>query len=103
MLHILVTMQIKDGSMEEFLAICAELRPLVLQEKGCLAYEYTREVPSPLGIQEPLETNRITLIERWESLEALQAHLEAPHMKQAGPRMKDLRSSVTARVLESIF
>jgi quinol monooxygenase YgiN len=103
MLHILVTMLIKEGRMKDFLSLCEELRPLVLQEKGCLTYEYTREVPSPLGIQEPLETNRITLIERWESMDALKAHLEAKHMKEIGPRMKDLRSSVTARVLESVF
>jgi len=103
MLHILVTMMIKEGRMQEFLAVCEELRPQVLQEKGCLAYDYTREVPSPLGIQEPLEPNRITLIERWESLDALKAHMEAPHMKKAAARLKDLRASVTARVLESAF
>ena len=103
MLHILVTMMVKEGHMKEFLAVCEELRPLVLREKGCQAYDYARETASPLGIQEPIETNRITLIERWESMDALKAHMETPHMKAAGLKMKDLRSSVTARVAESIF
>lgn len=103
MLHILVTMMIKEGRMKEFLSICEELRPLVLREKGCLAYDYARETNSPLGIQEPIEANRITLLERWESLDALKAHMETPHMKAAAPRMKDLRSSVSARVLEPVF
>lgn len=89
--------------MKEFLALGEELRPLVLMEKGCQAYEYTREIASPLGIQEPVEANRITLIERWESLDALKAHLETLHMKEAGLKMKDLRSSVVAKVLESVF
>jgi len=102
-MHILVTMIVKEGRMQEFLAVCEELRPLVLKENGCQAYEYTREIPSPLGIQEPIETNRITLIERWESFDALKAHMETPHMKAAGLKMKDLRSSVVARVLESLF
>jgi quinol monooxygenase YgiN len=103
MLHILVTMMVKEGRMKEFLAVCAELRPSVLREAGCQAYEYTRDAASPLGIQEPVEANRITLIERWESLDALKAHMGTPHMKEAGLKMKDLRTSVVARVVESIF
>jgi quinol monooxygenase YgiN len=103
MLHILVTMMVKEGRMKEFLAVCEGLRPLVLQEKGCLGYEYTRDMASPLGIQEPIEANRITLIEQWASIDALKAHMETPHMKEAGMHMKDLRSSVVARVLEPIF
>lgn len=103
MLRIIVTMKIKEGRMPEFLALCRELRPLVLKEAGCLAYDYTREISSPLGIQEPIEPDRVTLLESWESLDALKAHMETPHMKAAGPKMKDLRSSVVARVLEPIF
>jgi len=103
MLYVLVTMVIKEGRMQEFLALCAELRPQVLREQGCLAYDYTRETASPIGIQEPLEADRITLIERWESMDALRAHLETPHMKEAGPRMRDLRASVTARIVEPVF
>lgn len=102
-MHVLVTMTIKEGRMEEFLRICEELRPHVLREKGCQAYDYTREIPSPLGAQEPIDANRIILIERWESMEALRAHLETPHMKQAGPRMKDLRASVQVCMTESVF
>ena len=103
MIQILVTMIVKEGRMAEFIAVCEELRPLVLVEKGCQAYEYAREIASPLGIQEPINADRVTLIERWDSLDALKEHMETPHMKEAGPKMKDLRSSVAARVLESIF
>ncbi len=103
MIHILVTMVAKEGRMKEFLAIGEKLRSQVLKEKGCLAYDYAREIASPLGIQEPIDPNRITLVERWESVEALKAHMEAPHMKELGPKMADLRSSVVARVVEPIF
>ena len=103
MIHVMVTMMVKEGRMEEFLAVARELRPEVLKEAGCHGYEYIRELPSPLGIQEPVDPNRVTLLERWESFEHLKAHMETPHMKAAGPRMRDLRASVTARVAESIF
>jgi quinol monooxygenase YgiN len=96
-------MAIKKGRMEEFLAEGEKLRSLVLKEKGCLSYDYVREIPSPLPIQESIDPNRITLLERWDSLEALKAHSEAPHMRDFGDRMKDLRSSAVARVAESVF
>jgi quinol monooxygenase YgiN len=103
MINLVVTMVIKEGKMEAFLAECAKIRPLVLKEKGCIAYDYSREIPSTLPIQEPINPNRVTLVERWESMEDLTLHSAAPHMKEYGPRVKDLRVSVSARVLEPIF
>jgi quinol monooxygenase YgiN len=103
MVHVIVTMRIKPGRMGEFLAACGELRPQVLAEPGCLAYDYTRDTASPRDPQPQLDPDRITLIERWASPGALKAHLETPHMKAAGAKMKDLRASVDLRFTESIF
>ena len=103
MVYVVVTNKIVKGKMKEFLAACEEVRPHVLAEKGCLAYEHVREVRSPLGIQEPIDPDRITLVERWESLAALEAHSKAPHMAPFAARVKGLRESVTARVCETIF
>ena len=36
-------------------------------------------------------------------LDALKAHLETPHMKAAGAKMKDMRASVELRLTESLF
>ena len=102
MLHVIVTMRIKEGLMPDFLAACRELRPLVLREPGCHAYEYTRDAVSPFNPEAPLEADRITLLEQWASPEALKAHLETPHMKAAGARMKDMRASVDMRLTETI-
>jgi quinol monooxygenase YgiN len=103
MIYVVVTMKIAKGRMNEFLDACREVRPHVLRERGCLGYEHTREVASPLGIQEPVDPDRITLVERWDSLAALQAHGKAPHMATFAARVKGLRESVVARVGETIF
>ncbi len=103
MIHIVVTMIVKPGRLPDFLAECKKLRPLVLAEPGCIEYVYTRDTASPLGIQEALDANRITLIEKWDSLAALQAHTEQAHMKDFGPRIQAMRESVTARVTELAF
>jgi quinol monooxygenase YgiN len=103
MVHVIVTMRIKEGRMREFLAACEELRPLVLREPGCQAYDYTRDTASPRDPQQSIEADRITLLERWESLDALKAHLDTPHMKASGTKMKDMRASVELHFTESIF
>jgi quinol monooxygenase YgiN len=102
MLHVVVTMTVKEGRLEEFLALCRELRPKVLAEPGCLAYDYTREIPGPFG-GGPGRAGKIILLELWESMEALEAHLMAKHMKETGARMAELRSSVEVRCAEPIF
>ena len=103
MIYVVVTNQIRKGTMEDFLAACRAVRPKVLAEKGCIAYDYIREVASPLGSQEPVDPQRVTLVEKWESLEALAAHGQAPHVKEFGARVKDLREKVTIRVGELLF
>jgi quinol monooxygenase YgiN len=75
----------------------------VLGEPGCLAYDYTRDAEPPQGMRPSVDPDRITLLERWESADALKAHLGTAHMQAAGARMRDLRESVELRVVESVF
>jgi quinol monooxygenase YgiN len=103
MINVVVTMMIKDGHMSDFLAVCAEVRPKVLKERGCQGYDYYRDAPWPQATHQPAEPNRLTLLERWESPAALQAHLDTPHMKDFASRAKDLRASVEVRVVEPVF
>ena len=42
----------------------------------------------------------MTVIEKWDSVEALQAHLEAPHMARYRRTVKDIVLEVSIRVLE---
>ena len=96
MIHVIVTATINPGSLDEYLRLAAELAPQVEAEAGCRRYSYTLDIASPIGIQDPVDENRVTLIEEWESLAHLEAHLSAPHMSEYGPRMSGLRSSVAA-------
>ena len=103
MLHVIVTMTIKLGRLDEFLTLARQLAPLVHAEKGCIRYEYTLDTASPLSIQGAIDDHRVTLIEQWESAAALADHLQAPHMKQYGPAMGALRTgAVAARVTRPI-
>lgn len=105
MVYVVVTMQIKKGRVDEFLKMAEELSGFIVKEPGCLAFDFTREVKSPLGIQEPIDPDRVTLIERWESMEALEVHTQPsaspdPRKQELSQAMGDMRESLVARVTE---
>jgi hypothetical protein len=52
----------------------------VRAEDGCLEYGAAVDVPSGLAVQPPLRPDAVIVVEKWSSLPALEAHLEAPHM-----------------------
>ena len=74
--------------------------PDVLQEDGCLQYEPSIDVETNMEVQGETRPNTVVVVEKWESLEALEAHLVAPHMVAYRAKVKDLVNSVAIQVLE---
>ena len=46
-----------------------------------------------------LDENVVTIIEKWESLEALRDHLEAPHMLAYREKVKNIVAGLSLKVL----
>jgi quinol monooxygenase YgiN len=42
----------------------------------------------------------ITVVEKWESLQALRAHLQSPHMAQYRSRVKELVGGARLHILQ---
>jgi len=61
----------------------------VRQEKGCIQYIPTVDIASGLPPQVS-DANLVTMIETWESLEALRNHLKTPHMAAFFEKRKDM-------------
>lgn len=99
MVSVLATIQVKSGTRDEFLKHFIDNIPAVLNEKGCVEYFPAVDVDSGLDIQQ-LDPDSVTVIEKWESLDALHAHLKAPHMADYKERVKDIVVSLTLKVLE---
>ena len=56
-------------------------------------------MPTGIPIQVPQRENVVTLIERWESVDALKDHLTQPHFIEYRERVKDVMKSVSIQVL----
>ena len=100
MIHVLATIEIAPGRREDFLAAFQELVPDVRAEKGCIEYGPAIDVATSIGDSPSPRENVVTVIEKWDSVEALQAHLEAPHMARYRRTVKDIVLEVSIRVLE---
>lgn len=98
MINVIASIRIKFGKMPEFLEICKANVPTVRAEKGCMEYMPTVDIDSRLPTQE-LDPQLVTIIEKWESLEALHRHLKAPHMLAYRDKVKELVEGRTLKVL----
>ena len=101
MIHVIASIHIKEGRLSEFIEIFKSNIPNVLEEKGCLEYVPTVDVTAGLPPQE-LNENVVTIIERWESVEDLKAHVSAPHMLAYKETTKDLVDKMSLRVLGEV-
>jgi quinol monooxygenase YgiN len=102
MIHVVATVTLQPQARETFLQEFARLRPEVLREDGCLAYEASIDHPSGLARQIGLRADVVTILERWHSVAALQAHSTAPHMQGFRERVASLVRSTELQVLQPV-
>ena len=100
MITVLASIYVKAGQRDKFLDIFKANVPSVCAENGCISYVPMVDVDSELAPQE-LDENIVTIVEQWESLEALKAHLVAPHMLKYKNNVKNIVEKVTLKVLEN--
>ena len=101
MIHVLAKIQLASGKRDEFLAEFHQLVPLVQAETGCVEYGPAVDATTDIGAQKSIGADTVMIIEKWESLEALEAHLQAQHMQDYRPRVRDLVQGATLHILTS--
>ncbi len=99
MICVIATIEIAEGQREAFLTEFRRVVPKVLQEPGCLEYAPMIDVATSIGMQSPPRPNVVTVVEKWASVAALEAHLIAPHMVEYRKAVKPLVQEVSLRIL----
>lgn len=76
--------------------------PQVRAENGCRLYTLLKDADTDW--EKPMRFGQRTywMVEKWDSIEALKAHIDAPHMKAFGPTVRDMRKNATFHVLEPV-
>lgn len=99
MIDVIATIRVAAGKRAEFLKIFKANVPSVLAEDGCKHYYPAIDIESGIEVQAK-DDREVTVIEQWESLDHLRAHLGAPHMATYREQVKDLVEQVSLKVLE---
>jgi len=100
MITVLATITLNEGFREPFIAAFNANVPNVLAEDGCIQYEPVVDTDAKLDAQLPLRENVVVVVEKWASLEALYAHLKAPHMATYREQVTGMVSGVDLQVLQ---
>lgn len=99
MIHVIASIGVKPGKREAFIKIFNANVPKVLAEDGCIEYIPAIDTESGIDAQWKDETV-VTVIEKWATIEALHAHLAAPHMEQFKTDTANLVEDVSLTILE---
>ena len=99
MISVLASIQLHEGQRAAFLEIFNANVPVVRQESGCIEYFPAIDIDSGLPVQN-FDENMVTVIEKWQSIEALIAHLGTPHMLDYKEKVKSLVKDISLKVLQ---
>ena len=88
MIHVLAHIELNPGTRESFLTEFHKIVAPVRAEDGCLEYGPTIDAATDIASQQT-SPDRVIVVEKWESLAHLKAHLAAPHMLAYRPKVKN--------------
>jgi quinol monooxygenase YgiN len=99
MIHVIASVRVKPGKRDEFIALFKSILPKVREEQGCVRYLPAIDIATGLPPQE-LDENLVTIIETWDSVDALQNHLGTPHMAAYFEKEKPLVEGSILKILQ---
>lgn len=99
MVVVIATILTESGKRDEVLKHFGEVVPKVLQEQGCIEYMPIVDIQTMIPTQVEPNEDQVVMLEKWESTEALEQHLLAPHMMEFRTHVKDMIKTVSLQVL----
>ena len=99
MIHVNASIGVKPDKRTQFIEIFKANVPAVLAEKGCIEYIPAVDADSRIEAQW-LDETVVTVIDKWATLDALHAHLAAPHMATFRKDTANLVEDISLTILE---
>ena len=100
MIHVIANIELQPGRREDFLVEFRKLVPLVHAEDGCIEYGPAIDTPTGIGSQQPIREDGVTVVEKWQSVEHLKRHLDAPHMHDYRVAVREMIVATKLFILE---
>ncbi|MCA9015576.1 MAG: antibiotic biosynthesis monooxygenase [Planctomycetaceae bacterium] len=100
MIFVIADIEVTAGKRDEFLKAFHQLVPQVLAEEGCIEYGPAVDEETDIAAQVKNGSQIVTVMEKWESVDALKAHLVAPHMTTYRQQVADLVQGTAIKILK---
>ena len=91
-----------EADKADYIAQTKTILDTVRREDGCIEYRLLGDCETDWEKPQRFGERTLWMLEKWESIEALKAHLATPHMKAFGPKVRPMRSASTFHVLEDV-
>lgn len=91
-----------DADIADYKAKTLGVIPKVHAEKGCRLYTLLEDAKTDWSAPMRFGERTFWMVEKWDSIEDLKAHINAPHMKEFAPTVSGMRSASTFHVLEEV-
>lgn len=98
MIHVIATIELVEGKRDAFLDEFRRIIKIVRDEDGCI--EYGPVIDEATEVSEAPRPNVVTVVEKWASVPALEAHLKAPHMDKYRSMVRDMVAGIKIQVLK---
>jgi quinol monooxygenase YgiN len=102
MIHVLAIITAHPGQRSRILDAFAANTAAVRAEAGCIEYGATVDAEGMPPSRGSFGPDTFVVVEKWDSLAALQAHAAAPHMLAYGAATKELTASRVIHVLQPV-
>ena len=89
-----------EANLADYVAKTLAVVPTVRAEEGCRMYTLLRDAETDWDKPMRFGERTMWMLEKWDSVDALKAHLQTPHMKAFGPTVRDMRAGSTFHVLQ---
>ncbi|NRA20383.1 MAG: antibiotic biosynthesis monooxygenase [Oceanospirillaceae bacterium] len=99
MINVIASIKVKPAQLASFITIFKANTPKVLEEQGCIEYAAKVDFETQIPIQE-IDLCTVTIIEKWQSIDHLHAHLQAPHMLAYKVEVADMVEAVSLKILQ---
>lgn len=100
--HVMAVITAKAEMRAQVLAAFNENVANVLAEDGCIEYGATIDTPEVGDFQSAFGPDTFVVVEKWQSLEHLKAHIASPHMAAYAAKVKDMLANRVIHVLSPV-
>ncbi len=100
MIHVIAVITAKPGQRSRLLEAFRANVPAVLEEAGCIEYAAAVDLDDGPAFQARCGADSFMVIEKWADLDALQAHVAAPHMVAYAQRTRDWVATRAIHILQ---